>query len=114
MYRTVVRPALMYGAEIWALKKAHTGKEVEVVWACDEKRGTLRRKEGDGNESTGGGRKRGRPKRRWLDKVKDDIKAKGLSADVVYDRVHGDVCHRTSTPYKSGNMMKEKKNNQAD
>ena len=31
-------------------KKVH---EVEVVWACDEKRGTLRRKEGDGNESTG-------------------------------------------------------------
>ena len=30
-----------------------TGKKVEVVWACDEKRGTLRRKEGDGNESTG-------------------------------------------------------------
>ena len=22
-----------------------------MVWACDEKRGTLRRKEGDGNES---------------------------------------------------------------
>ena len=31
------------------------------------------------------GRKRGRPKRRWLDKVKDDIKEKGLSADRVYD-----------------------------
>ena len=29
------------------------GKEVEVVWACDEKTGTLRRKEGDGNGSTG-------------------------------------------------------------
>ena len=29
------------------------GKEVEVVWACDEKRGALRRKEGDGNESAG-------------------------------------------------------------
>ena len=29
--------------------------------------------------------KRGRPKRRWLDKVKDDIKEKGLSADEVYD-----------------------------
>ena len=28
-------------------------KEGEVVWACDEKRGTLRREEGDGNESTG-------------------------------------------------------------
>ena len=34
-----------------------------------------------------GRRKRGRPKRRWLDKVKDDIKEKGLSADDVYDRV---------------------------
>ena len=33
-----------------------------------------------------GRRKRGRPKRRWLDKVKDDIKEKGLSADYVYDR----------------------------
>ena len=33
-----------------------------------------------------GRRKRGRPKRRWLDKVKDDIKEKGLSADHVYDR----------------------------
>ena len=31
-------------------------------------------------------RKRGRTQRRWLDKVKDDIKDKGLSADEVYDR----------------------------
>ena len=38
-----------------------------------------------GSESTGE-RKRGRPKRRWSDKVKDDIKEKGLSADHVYDR----------------------------
>ena len=33
-----------------------------------------------------GRRKRGRPKRRWLGKLKDDIKEKGLSADEVYDR----------------------------
>ena len=33
--------------------KESTGKKVEVVWACDVKRGTLRRQEGDGNESTG-------------------------------------------------------------
>ena len=33
-------------------RKECPGKEVEVVWACDEKRGTLRRKEGDGYEST--------------------------------------------------------------
>ena len=32
-----------------------------------------------------GRRKRGRPKRRWLDKVKDDIKEKGLSEEEVYD-----------------------------
>ena len=30
--------------------------------------------------------KGGRPKRRWVDKVKDDMKEKGLSADEVYDR----------------------------
>ena len=28
-------------------------KKVEMVRACDPKRGTLRRKDGDGNESTG-------------------------------------------------------------
>ena len=33
-----------------------------------------------------GRRRRGMPKRRWLDRVKDDIKEKGLSADDVYDR----------------------------
>ena len=33
--------------------KESPGKEVEVVWASDDKRRTLRRKEGDGNESTG-------------------------------------------------------------
>ena len=32
-----------------------------------------------------GRRKSGRPKRRWLDKVKDGIKDKGLSAIDVYD-----------------------------
>ena len=33
-----------------------------------------------------GRRKRGIPKRRWFDKVKDAIKEKGLSAAEVYDR----------------------------
>ena len=33
-----------------------------------------------------GRRKRGSLTRRWLEKVKDDIKEKGLSADDVYDR----------------------------
>ena len=33
--------------------KESPGKSIEVVWAYDGKTGTLRRKEGDGNESTG-------------------------------------------------------------
>ena len=32
--------------------KSQRKYKVEVVWACDEKKRTLRRKEGDGNEST--------------------------------------------------------------
>ena len=54
-----------------------------MVWACDEKRGTLCRKEGDGNESTGEKKERKTSSRRWLDKVKDDIKEKGLSGGRV-------------------------------
>ena len=51
-----------------------------------------------------GRRKRGRPKIRGLGKVKNDIKEKRLSTVL-----HGGVCHRTSTPHKSGNKIKEKK-----
>ena len=55
-----------------------------------------------------GRRKRGRPKRRWLDKVKDDIKEKGLSADDVYDRATWRRMSSYTDPHKSGNKMKEK------
>ena len=50
-------------------RKESLGKEVEVVWACDEKRGTLRRKEVDENEMK-------TYLRRRLDKMKDDTKVK--------------------------------------
>ena len=56
-----------------------------------------------------GRRKRGRPKRRWLDKVKDDIKERDCRLMMCMTELHGGVCHRTSTPHKSGNKMKEKK-----
>ena len=43
-----------------------------------------------------GRRKRGIPKRTWLDKVKDDFKEKGLLADDVCDRAtRMRTCHRT-------------------
>ena len=63
-------------------------------------------------------RKRGRPKRRWLDSVRDhDIKEneeKGHSVEEVFDHTAGRrkgllVCHRTSTRHKSGNKMRKKK-----
>ena len=33
-----------------------------------------------------GRRKRGRPKRRWLDNVRDNMKENGLSGEELYDR----------------------------
>ena len=33
-----------------------------------------------------GSRRRGRPKKRWVDCVKDDLNEKGLSGEEVYDR----------------------------
>ena len=54
--------------------------------------------------------KRGRPNRRWLDRVRDGIKEKGLSGRRCMTVLHGGVCNRTSTPHKSWNMMKRKKN----
>ena len=77
-----------------------------MVWACDAKRGTLRRKEGYGNESTGR-RKRGIPKRRWLDKIKDDIEEKVLSANEVYDRATWRCMSSYIDPKYNGNTMKE-------
>ena len=49
-----------------------------------------------------GRRKRGRPKRRWLDKVKDDMKEKGLSADNVYDRAKWRCMSSYIDPHKIG------------
>ena len=139
-YRTVVRPALMYGAEIWALKKAQQNKlevaEMRMLrWMCgvtkldkirnerirrttkvgeitkkvQERRlkwygHVMRREEHyvgrrEMEMKVQWRRKRGRP---WLDKLKDDIKEKGLSADEVYDRATWGVCHRTRAPHKVG------------
>ena len=118
---------MVYGADTWAVKKAHE-KKVEVAemkmlrWMCgvtrldkisNEKiRGStkvgeiskkvqerrmrwyghvLRRdEEYVGKRATGievqGSRRRGRPKKRWADYVKDDRREKGLPGEEVYDR----------------------------
>ena len=49
-----------------------------TVKNCNMFREAFRRKGGDGNESTTG-RKKGRPNRRRLDRLRDAIKGRGLS-----------------------------------
>ena len=56
------------------------------------------------------GRRRERPKRRWLDRVRDDIKEKGLSGGGgggVYD--HATWRHTSSNSHQSGNKIQKKK-----
>ena len=45
-------------------------------------------------------------KRRWLGKVKDDVKENRLSADEVYDRA---TWRRTSTPHERGNKIRRRR-----
>ena len=44
---------MLFGIDTESELQRKYRKTVEVVQACDAKRGTLRRKEGNGNESTG-------------------------------------------------------------
>ena len=127
VYKSVVRPAMMYGAETWPLKKTQERKlEVEEMkmlrWMCgvtkmdkirnERIRGTAkvekiskkiqeRRLQWYGHvgrreeEYVGrrvmemevpGRRGRGRPKQRWMDNVREDMRDKQLSEDDVHDR----------------------------
>ena len=150
VYRTVVRPARVYGAEIWALKKAQE-KKLEVaemrMLRCmcrvtkldnirnERIRGTTkvgeitkkvqeRRLKWYGHVMTRvehyvggramvmkvqGRRKRGRPKKGGWTKYRMISKTRDCRLMVCLTVLHGGVCHRTSTPHKSGNKIKEKK-----
>ena len=146
VYRTVVRSALMYGAETWALKKAQEHKlEVAEMRICGvTKLDKIRNERIRGTTKVGeitkkvqerrlkwygqvmrreehyvgrraiemkvhGRRNRGRPKRRWLDKVMMTSKRRDCRLIKCTTVLHGDICHRTSTPHIGGNTMKEKK-----
>ena len=50
--------------------------------------------------------RRGTPKRRWLDRVRDVSNCRGGTCTAV---LHGGVRYRTSTRHKSGSKMKRKK-----
>ena len=56
-----------------------------------------------------GRRKRGRPERRWLDRMRGDIEDSGLSREEVYYSATW-MCYSSSIdPHKSGTKMKMKK-----
>ena len=77
-------------------------------WACDRREDHyIGRREME--MEVQGRRKRGRPKRRRLDKVKDDIKEKGLSEEEVYDCATWRSISSYTSPHKSGNKMNRKK-----
>ena len=127
VYKTVVRPAMMYGAETWAVKKAHekkldvaemrilrwmsgvtkmdrirnerirgTTKVGEISKKVQESRlkwyGHVSRREDEyvGKRVLGmevpGKRRRGRPKRRWMDNIRNDLSERGLSEEDAQDR----------------------------
>ena len=60
-----------------------------------------------GIEARGSGR-RGRPKKRWTDCVKDDLREKGLSGEEGTTEPHGGDRRPISTPHRSGIKMKRR------
>ncbi|GJZ93956.1 ataxia telangiectasia mutated family protein [Tanacetum coccineum] len=102
-YRVAIRPAMLCGSECWPVTKAQAnrvevaelrmlrwtcdeGRKVEMVWACQEETRNcppVRRVEAMLVEGLG---KRGRPKLRWEDRLKQDMKELLLSEDMTSDR----------------------------
>ncbi len=139
VYKTAVRPSLLYGSETWPLKKVQE-KKVNVAemrmlrWMCgvtrkdkirnEYIRGTVKVTEVSakmqerrinwyghvirrGDEYVGkrvmtsqveGRRRRGRPKLRWKDKLKEDLEAKGLGEEHARDQTRWKTLARNSDP----------------
>ncbi|KAI5726127.1 hypothetical protein M8J77_024147 [Diaphorina citri] len=127
MYKTIVRPALTYGAETWALKKTEEKRlettEMKMLrWMCgvtrldkirneiirgkvkvleiskkiQEKRlqwyGHIERRDEEyvGNKvremEVEGQRGRGRPKKKWINNINEDLREKQLTGNEVQNR----------------------------
>ena len=126
-YKTVVRPAMVYGSECWALckqeeQRLHTTEMKMLRWSQGKTRKDriknetirgiarvapiksvlaqkrlswyghmMRREETHITGSTlsmtvRGTRPRGRPKMRWLDRLKSDMRIYGINPEMVTDR----------------------------
>ena len=127
LYKTVVRPAMVYGSECWALRKQeeqrlHTTEMKMLRWSQEKTRKdriknetirgnakvtpiisvltqkrlswyghVMRRDEMHITKSTlrttvMGTRPRGRPKMRWLDRLKSDMLIYGINPEMATDR----------------------------
>ena len=139
IYKTAVRPAMLYSSETWAVKKTQERKmevaEMRMLrWMCgvtrkdrirnDYIRGTvkvaelglkmqerrlnwyghvMRRDENYVGRrvmamEVPGHRRRGRPKFRWKDKLKEDLERKNLSEHQVQNRIEWRRLARNSDP----------------
>ena len=139
VYKSVVRPALLYSSETWPMKRAQE-KRMEVAemrmlrWMCgvtrldriknDYIRGTVKvaevtkkmqerrlqwyghvmRREEESvcrrvmNMEVPGKRKRGRPRKRWKDTIKEDMLEKNVQVDDTQDRSRWRRLTRSSDP----------------
>ena len=129
LYKTVVRPAMVYGSECWALRKQeeqrlHTTEMKMLRWSQGKTRKdrimnetirgiarvtpiksvlaqkrlswyghVMRREETHITRSTlnmtvMGTRPRGRPKMRWLDRLKSDMRIYSINPEMATDREH--------------------------
>ncbi|GAA6080023.1 uncharacterized protein LOC107672441 isoform X1 [Tachysurus ichikawai] len=84
VYRTVVKPAMLYGLETVSLKKRH---ESELEVAGSDKR---RESEYIGRRMLDmelpARKQKGRPKRRYMDVINEDMKLVGASVEDAEDR----------------------------
>ncbi|KAE8676336.1 General transcription factor IIE subunit 1 isoform 3 [Hibiscus syriacus] len=100
-YRMAIRPALLYGSECWAIKKDHVrmmeAAEMRMLrWTCERGRlrwfgHVLRRQTSDTvrrveSITLDGAIKRGRPRRKWVDCLRSDLKELALTEDMTSDR----------------------------
>nr|GEZ42798.1 hypothetical protein [Tanacetum cinerariifolium] len=93
-YRVAIRPTMLYGSECWLLTKKSSScdyrqqderRTIEMVWSCQRRpqSALVRRVEYITVDDV---RRRGRPKLRWEDRLKTDLKKLLLSEDMTSDR----------------------------
>ncbi|GKB34537.1 ataxia telangiectasia mutated family protein [Tanacetum coccineum] len=96
-YRVATRPAMMYGSECWPLTKVQANRmEVAEIRMLRWTYGHVKRRPQSApirrveTIVVDGVRRRGRPKLKWEDRLKADLKELLLSEDMTSDRIRVD------------------------